>query len=94
MTKAKLILSVIAIFAIIGGAMAFKATRNAQQFFSTGTTTVNNVTFTYCTVPFRTLYSTTTTFSGQPGVAVTSFYSLPISLSSCPAITVYTLPQE
>ena len=51
MRKAKLILSGVALFAVVGGAFAFKATRGAQSFCRVAgspgacTTTINDITF-------------------------------------------------
>ncbi|MBW8683470.1 hypothetical protein [Chitinophaga rhizophila] len=49
MKKAKLILSGIALFAIVGGAFAFKANRGAGNLFKPGATTVINGSTYYMT---------------------------------------------
>jgi hypothetical protein len=65
MKKAKIMLSAIAILAVVGGAFAFKAARVNHTFFSLDTN--NGI----CSVPFATTYTTV-----LPTTTVTSFYSV------------------
>jgi hypothetical protein len=92
MKKARIALAAIAIFATIGGAFAFNATRNTQTFYRTAQTTLaNGVITTYCTQPFQTSYSLLPTFQGQASTSVSSFFSTATSVLICPTLTVYTV---
>jgi hypothetical protein len=64
MSKAKLVLSAVALFAMVGGALAFKATRQLNTFYSSRTFTTTTVgglivTRTICDVTFPTRLTTT-----------------------------------
>lgn len=79
MKKARVILSVVAVLAVAGGAFAFKASRVISPYYSTYTTTIAGP--TYCTsntyfsvspnaaLPLVTLYRSKNT----AGLCVTSF---------------------
>lgn len=93
MTKAKVILSGVALFALIGGALAFKAARVSNTFFSNGTTLTTTVLGgplveqTYCTVEFQTTYTTRVlplAFS-----TTTTWSTTSIPTTTCPQITIY-----
>ncbi|ACU60682.1 hypothetical protein [Chitinophaga pinensis] len=94
MRKAKVILSAVAMFALVGGALAFKASRIPNVFFSNGTTLTTTtpggplVTRTYCTVPFTTSYTTTV----NPLVlsTTTTWSTTSLTTRVCPTITVYS----
>jgi hypothetical protein len=86
MKKAKVILSAIAVFALIGGAFAVKATKatkyGAGLYYSrAGTTTISGITYPYCSFADYTLSTTggvtlTLYKSTLPGnVCTTSFYT-------------------
>lgn len=51
MKQAKLALTAVAVLAVIGGALAFKANRQGATFYSYGTTTVNGVQKIGCVIP-------------------------------------------
>lgn len=88
MSKAKMILSGVALFALIGGALAFKASRESNQFFSSTTTRVNGVVLTYCTVPFQTTYTTNPADAVGPAVNITSFHTVPTTIP-CPGVLLF-----
>lgn len=50
MKKAKITLTAVAVLAVVGGALAFKASRNEVSFYSLGTTKVGAQTLTGCVV--------------------------------------------
>jgi hypothetical protein len=70
MTKAKLILSGIAFFAIIGGAVAFKAARTPQPFFGTA------VAGGPCNVAKNINYTTSTTLTAPILTTTLTYYSI------------------
>jgi hypothetical protein len=86
MKKAKVILSAIAILAVVGGAFAFKASRILYPFYSTRTFTTTTiaggptVTLTYCDVPFFTTY---TTISAAGVIPTTLSYSTTSTTTTC-----------
>jgi hypothetical protein len=92
MSKAKLVLSAIALFAMVGGAIAFKATRTVNMFYANRTFTTRTipggpiVTRTYCDEPFQTRYTTLPNF----GLPITKAYSTTRLTVPCPVITVYS----
>lgn len=92
MNKGKMLLSAIALFAVIGGTLAFKATRVTNTFFSYGPTLTTTtpggplVNTSFCTVPFQTTYTT----APDPLVfsKTTNWSTIASSTTSC-LITVY-----
>lgn len=89
MKKAKVILSAVALFAVVGGALAFKATREENTFYRNTLTTINGVQFTYCTAPFTTTL-TTEPVAGQAGQRLNTLYHIATS-TTCPGTVVYTV---
>lgn len=54
MKKARIVLSAVALFALVGGALAFKATRGAGNLYSyttTSSTVIAGTTYYFCTLP-------------------------------------------
>lgn len=86
MKKAKIVLSAVALFAVVGGALAFKANRYqpANVYRTYSLTTINNVPTAYCTL---TDLRTTAT-----GIAFTTVYtSAAASNKLCgPTVQTYT----
>jgi hypothetical protein len=72
MKKAKIMLTAIAIFAVVGGALAFNTARNSRVLYipnEDGACLVTTVTFLKTTasgIGFQAQYSTTTTNVGCP----------------------------
>jgi len=82
MKHAKIILTAVGLFAIVGGALAFKATRIRLPYFSTNAAGL-------CTVPTNTFYTTQAQYPGQPiGTITNAFYTTQI-LGPCPTLTLY-----
>jgi hypothetical protein len=78
MKKAKIMLSAIAIFAVVGGAFAFKAQRSLIPFFSnTTTTTIGGIETTVCTLPVEIRYTTAQNNLGTVGNLPYSSVSVP-----------------
>lgn len=50
MKKAKFALTAVAVLAVVGGALAFKANRQARHFYSLGTAVIDDVTQQGCVV--------------------------------------------
>ncbi|MBW8685571.1 DUF6520 family protein [Chitinophaga rhizophila] len=84
MKKAKIVLSAVALFAVVGGAFAFKASRGTgSHFAATTTTTINGVVYQLCqpqrnyvtaqNAPTRLLYTSTTTLGGRTICTSTPF---------------------
>lgn len=86
MTKAKLILSGIALFAVIGGALAFNATKVSYLFFTTTTTIINGVTVTQCTFPTTALFTTNPANAVGPLTTVSNLSTAATTASTCTAI--------
>jgi hypothetical protein len=94
MRKAKIILSAIAILAVIGGALAFKASSSRQlnPFHSTRTFTTTTivggptVTLTFCDVQFYTTYTTATIAGVIPTILS---YSTARTTTTCPPLVLY-----
>jgi len=61
MKKARIFLTAIAVFAVVGGAMAFKATRNTTTFYCS-----NPFNPVVCDIPLQ----ASSTFDGATGVSV------------------------
>lgn len=57
MKQAKFALTAVAVLAVIGGALAFKANRNLNTFYKYGTTTIAGAQVTGCVVSTRLQYS-------------------------------------
>jgi hypothetical protein len=83
MKKAKIVLSAVALFAVIGGAFAFKATRIPQPFYKNTTTTTT--TALVCTATTSLLY--TTANNGRPTTFVSGIHTTSTTLP-CPGLTV------
>jgi len=83
MKKAKIVLSAVAVFAVIGGAFAFKASRTLNTFYSSSTNGI-------CSVTFKTTY---TTDLSQPGAAFTTRLATTQLTTVCPTITVKAIPE-
>jgi predicted phage tail protein len=88
MKKAKIVLSAVALFAVIGGAFAFKAARGTGSHFATaGTSLINGSIYQLCqpqknyrtaqNAPERLLYTSTTTVNN-----ITVCTSTPFTLSA------------
>ena len=73
MKQAKIALTAVAILAVVGGALAFKAERGAKTTYFTNTTIGENV---YCTVP-----NTINNFRTQVGGGVTTVLPLASTVS-------------
>lgn len=87
MKKAKIILSAVALLAVVGGALAFKSSRIPQAIFYTNTTLPNGRVL--CTVPTALNY----TLVGNPANStfVTGIYTRTSTVTTipCPGFTVY-----
>jgi hypothetical protein len=83
MKRAKLMLTAIAVFAVVGGALAFKANRvpNPNLFRYNGTD---------CVAPTTITYSNTTTNLSQLGFT-TTYYATATHAGACPLTTLYTI---
>ncbi|MVT12493.1 hypothetical protein [Chitinophaga tropicalis] len=83
MKKAKVILSAVALFAVVGGALAFKAARISVRYFTPG---VNNV----CSVPLDIRYTTNPEDATGP---LTTFYTSITTIQSAPCVplTLYQI---
>lgn len=79
MKKAKFALTAVAVLAVIGGALAFKANRQNTTFFSYGTTTIDGQQQIGCVVPV--LLQRTT----NPGGVITPYLST-LSTTLNPAV--------
>jgi hypothetical protein len=64
MKKAKIMLAVIAVLAIVGGTLAFRAKTGTHVFFAYGTKVVLGQTLTGCLIPYTLPLTTTTTTAG------------------------------
>lgn len=88
MKKAKLVLSAVAVFAVIGGAFAFKA-RTLHTFYKVDTANPNPAA-RLCTLPVQINY-TTLTQPGQAPIAQTLYYTTSVASTSCPTTTIFTV---
>lgn len=84
MKQAKIALTAIAVVAVVGGALAFKAQRSADPLQLYTQTVVGNQ--TVCTVPTSTSFYTTNLASG--GATATFRASLAPTNIPCPIITL------
>ncbi|HVU95507.1 MAG TPA: hypothetical protein VHE34_09795 [Puia sp.] len=89
MKRAKIMLMAIAVFGVVGGALAFKSSKFFSGTFYICTTTTNATTQLYCTAP-----GVTTVNNGIPLVGVKTVYASTTSpLGTCPhtvgARTIY-----
>lgn len=82
MNKARIILSAVAFFAVIGGALAFKAMRNGNPVFTT-TQTIST---------FGTLYSTTAVGDIVCWSKTNQFFTVPPAGQSAPDLLTTTAP--
>jgi hypothetical protein len=83
MRKAKIMLSAIVVFAIVGGALAFKARTGAT--FYTNTIIEGE---TVCTLTTHLPFSIAPSFVGQPSTLVTGVYTTALDIS-CPGTRLY-----
>jgi hypothetical protein len=79
MKKAKIVLSAIAVFAVVGGAFAFKANRAANRFYTAPNATAP------CTVSTLLPY-TTSVIVGAPTIRT---YASTAPAPQCPTRTLY-----
>ncbi|PWV45797.1 hypothetical protein [Chitinophaga sp. S165] len=87
MKKARIVLSAVALFAVVGGALAFKASRQPASFFSnTTTTTIGGAQTTICTLPVQ---AALTTEDQGLGSTIVSYSVVAKTNASCPARTLY-----
>jgi len=79
MKKARIVLSAVAVFAVIGGAFAFKAARTPKTFFTPGSNPA------ICDAPVTLRYTT------QPLVNVPTIttYATEIAGRTCTTLTLY-----
>ena len=82
MKKAKLLLTLVLITALAGGAVAYKATRLLNRFYLDTTTTIDGEPFSVCTVP--TMYP----YIYNPGGINTIKASTASISQTCPVINV------
>lgn len=83
MKKAKIVLSAVALFGLVGGALAFKASRVPQPFYTN--TTTSTTTALVCTATTSILY--TTANNGRPTTFVSGIHTTTTTLP-CPGLTV------
>jgi hypothetical protein len=81
MKRAKFALTAIAVFAVVGGALAFKANRTANQFYRTTVLGGN------CTSATTVLY--TATPNGNPAITQSTYYTTPVA-GACPTLVIYS----
>lgn len=87
--KAKLVLSAVAMMALVGGALAFKASRVPTILYQVDAT--NPITsLRICTKPTTVLYSTAPTFQGQAAVTSLPYYTTTFNSTKCPTVSLYT----
>lgn len=88
MNKGKIILSAVALFAIIGGSLAFKASKLPSIAYTSYTTTIApNVTVTRCT--------TTTGFRLAPAGTPINTYTTVLANNVCPAtVATFFVPSN
>ncbi|TWV96184.1 hypothetical protein [Chitinophaga pinensis] len=79
MKKAKIVLSAVALFALVGGAFAFKATRTNHTLYS--------YTAGGCISPTSLPY--TTVNEGLGTTALTTVYTISLPGRTCPATTLF-----
>ncbi len=84
MKRAKVILTAVAVFAVVGGALAFKATRTAQALYTTNPAG-------QCKVTFFTSLTTQRQSPTQPTATITNLYSTAPTNAACPLTTWYTI---
>jgi hypothetical protein len=84
MKQAKLALTAVALFAVIGGALAFKANRNLKKFYAFTTVRVGNTITGACTIETPLSYTTV-----AQGGSILSYSALPVtSVTTCQARVV------
>jgi hypothetical protein len=84
MKRAKIVLTAVALFAVVGGALAFKATRSLRTLYITNAQG-------QCKSTFFTTLTTAQQFPNQPIATVTSSYSTLPTNAACPLTTWYTI---
>ncbi|HWV72717.1 MAG TPA: hypothetical protein VN040_13410 [Pseudosphingobacterium sp.] len=83
MKRAKIVLTGVALFAVIGGALAFKASRLPQKLYRTNAAG-------FCVAPVD-IPLTLTGAPGQPAATITnSLYTTALPGAPCPLTTWYT----
>lgn len=83
----KVVLSAIALFAIIGGTLAFKAQRTPHTFFKKNTTTTVTAD-QICTLPVNVLYTTRIQdATGDP--ILQTLYATTTAAGDCPQLLIY-----
>jgi len=82
MKQAKLVLTAVGVLAVIGGALAFKASRQQNTFYTETKTTINGVPRTYCTVETQLFY----TVDPQGLTSLTA--SIAPTFTTCPVLKV------
>ncbi|SFO29571.1 hypothetical protein SAMN05428949_4830 [Chitinophaga sp. YR627] len=91
MKKAKLILSAVALLAVAGGAVAFKATRSLNTFYSVDV--ANSVpSLRLCTKAVQTTYTTDPQLAipQAPAITQTTYYTTRVNSTSCPATILFS----
>jgi len=83
MKRAKIVLTAVALFAVVGGAVAFTNSRNPVQQFRLNA--AGN-----CASAFFTTLTTSAPAPGAQGITLTSLYYTPVA-GACPAYTWYTI---
>jgi hypothetical protein len=90
MKKAKVILSAVAILAVAGGALAFKA-RSEHTFFKVDAANPNPA-LRVCTLEVETTYTTNPALGlpGAPAIIQTTYYTAPVNSTVCPQTTLFS----
>ncbi|SEW24827.1 hypothetical protein SAMN05421841_1820 [Chryseobacterium wanjuense] len=84
MKRAKIVLAGVALFAVIGGAFAFKASRVPQPLFTENAAGI-------CNVPTTLFLTLTPPTPGQLPITTTDLYYTTRLTTSCPLTTWYTI---
>lgn len=84
MKRAKIILTIIALFAVIGGVLAYNASRIRIILYSNNGQKI-------CEVTILIAYSTVPQFPGQPAATITNLYNTTTSAGPCPTRTWYII---
>jgi hypothetical protein len=85
MTKAKLVLTAVAVFAVVGGALAFKASKQPFLFYRWTSINANSYGCISATSPLL-----TTLNNGNAPLIQNTYYTTAVSLTTtCPSTTVF-----
>jgi hypothetical protein len=84
MKRAKIVLTAVAVFAVVGGALAFKATRIGLPMYRTNAQGL-------CIVPTTLSYTTVAQFPGQPFTTYTSIGTTSVANGACLTTSLYTI---